>query len=219
MDMAGPHSSQSTSNTPIVDRAGVLDRISTLSSVVIELGCGKSKRDPDALGVDVRDLPGVDLIGDVFDVLAAFPTSSVDKVLSFHFFEHVDDLGRLLSAIARVLKGNGQLEVVVPHFSNPYFYSDYTHRRAFGLYTFCYLAKSKLFARQVPLYEANVYYELLSVELRFKSSRPFLVRYALKRVLGAIIGSSTYFKEFWEENLCYLLPCYEIEYSLVRLPS
>ena len=35
---------------------------------------------------------------------------------------------------------DGRVEVVVPHFSNPYGYSDPTHVRFFGLYTFYYFA-------------------------------------------------------------------------------
>jgi len=31
-------------------------------------------------------------------------------------------------------------------------------------------------------------------------------------MVGKLINSSNYLREFYEENLCYLLPCYEIEY-------
>ena len=161
--------------------------------------------------------PGVLIAGGIlFEVLAAFPPASVDRVASFHFLEHVDDLPRLLVELARVLKPEGELYVVTPHFSNPYYYSDYTHRRFFGLYTFAYLSESRLFAREVPRYGLEPRFELVDVTLGFKSARPFYVRYAFKRAVGVVVNASRWTKEFWEENLCWLLPCYEIAYRLRR---
>lgn len=186
------------------------------SRVDIELGCGARKRDSGAVGIDALALPGVDLVGDVFEVLAAFPNASVDSVRSFHFFEHVEELPRLLAEIARVLRTSGELYVVTPHFSNPYYYSDHTHRRPFGLYTFSYLAHSALFARTVPTYGYESAFELVDVSLGFRSERPFYARYAFKRVVGVVVNLSRWTKEFWEENLCWLLPCYEVAYTLRR---
>src|SRR5690348_13203727 len=113
---------------PLLDKTDVLPRLATMPRVVLELGCGSTKRDSVAIGVDVMDLPGVDLVGDIFEVLSSFPATSVDAIQSYHFVEHVDDLPRLMQECARIMKGGATLTVVVPHFSNPYFYSDYTHR-------------------------------------------------------------------------------------------
>jgi SAM-dependent methyltransferase len=200
----------------VIDKTGLLARLSTRPRVALELGCGAHKRDADSIGIDALELPGVDLVGDVFDVLAAFPTASVDAVGSYHFFEHVDDLRRLLAELARVQKPGTELKIVVPHFSNPWFYSDYTHRRFFGLYTFCYLARSSLFRRAVPTYGLESGFELVDVRLSFKSTRPFYVRHGVKRILGAAFNATTWLKEFYEENLCWLFPCYEIDFRLRR---
>ena len=48
------------------------------------------------MGVDVLDYPSVDVIGDAFDVLAAVPDSALAALYSSHFFEHVEDVQRLL---------------------------------------------------------------------------------------------------------------------------
>ena len=202
----------------VLDKNNLLARLPELSGVELELGCGATKRDRTAIGVDARDLSGVDLVGDVFEVLALFPGASVDAVASYHFVEHVDDLPRLVGELARVIKPRGMLTVVVPHFSNPYFYSDYTHRRSFGLYTFCYFARSSLFRREVPIYGATTSFAVVDVELGFKSARPFYVRYAIKRGLGAIFNAARWLQECYEENFCWLFPCYEIRYTLQREP-
>jgi len=203
-------------STPMHDKSQVLSQLGQRGPVSIELGCGPTKRDPSSIGIDALDLPGVDIVGDVFEVLAAFPQATVDSASSYHFFEHIDDLSRMMQELARVLRPGGTLHVVVPHFSNPYFYSDYTHRRFFGLYTFCYLTNSSLFRRPVPRYGIEPAFDLQDVRLVFRSTRPFYVRHAIKRAVGFLFNATNYLKEFYEENLCYFFPCYEVTYRTKR---
>jgi len=162
------------------------------------------------------DYPDVDIVGDVYDVLSSFPSKSVDAVYSYHFIEHVPDVPKLISELARILKPNGLVEFVAPHFSNPYFYSDPTHRSFFGLYTLCYFADESPFARQVPTYGYKLDFQIKSVDLIFKSSHHFFMRYGIKRLVGGIFNSCNYMKELFEENFCYLFPCYEIRYILQK---
>ena len=136
----------------LIDKAKILSSVDSISHIELELGCGNRKRNRQAIGVDMLDYPDVDIVGDVYEALASFPSRSVDAVYSYHFIEHVPDVPRLLSELARIVKPNGYLEFVAPHFSNPYFYSDPTHRSFFGLYTFCYFASNSPFARHVPTY-------------------------------------------------------------------
>lgn len=63
-------------------------------------------------------------------------------------------------------------------------------------------------------YEAK--FRISKVDLVFKSNRPFFVRHGMKRLIGYIFNSCNYTKEFYEENLCYLFPCYEVCYVLHR---
>ena len=104
----------------------------------LDLGCGETKRADDFVGVDILDNPAVDIVGDVLDVLRRLPNESVDEVFSAHLFEHLDGLQEVVGELERLLVPGGRVTVVVPHFSNAYFYSDPTHRRPFGLYSFSY---------------------------------------------------------------------------------
>ncbi len=106
-----------------LDKTGVLDRAAQ-GELVLELGCGPRKRHPGAVGIDALDVPGVDLVGDVFDVLERLPNASVAAIYAYHFIEHVSDLTRLLGELGRILRRDGTLVFEAPHFSNPYFYSD-----------------------------------------------------------------------------------------------
>jgi hypothetical protein len=128
----------------------------------------------------------------------------------------VGDVAALMEELARVVKVGGVVEFVAPHFSNPYYYSDPTHRQFFGLYTFCYLARSSIFARRVPTYHRELSFEVERVDLRFKSARVFVFRYAVKYLLGKLFNAGTYLKELYEENFCYMFPCYEVQYRLRR---
>ena len=159
----------------------------------------------------------MDVVGDVLDVLRTLDDDSVDEVYSSHLFEHIDDLSALMTELERVLAVGGRLRVVVPHFSNAYFYSDPTHRRPFGLYTFSYYAEDPVLRRRVPTYGHAPRLRLESVRLNFRSSTEFRNRYRLKAALGRFVNSSVWLKEFYEENLVGILPCYELEFELVKV--
>lgn len=205
---------------PIVklnDRNQVFERWSTLGPIVLDLGCGPNKRHENWIGVDQTNYFGVDLQGDVFDVIEAIEDESVDHIYSSHFFEHIDDISRLMKEITRILKVKGSLKVVVPHFSNPYFYSDYTHKTFFGLYSFSYFARDDIFQRRVPVYQdLSDRLRIKDVKLIFKSTRPFYFRYLIKRGFGYIFNCSRYLQELYEENFSNFVGCYEIQFSLTK---
>jgi hypothetical protein len=169
------------------------------------------------VGVDAIDTPGVDVVGDVFEVLRLLDDDSVTEVYSSHLFEHIDDLGGLVTEIERILAVGGLLHVVVPHFSNAYFYSDPTHRRPFGLYTFSYFADDPILTRRVPTYGHVPRLRLESARLNFRSSIEFRLRYRAKAAVGRLVNSNSWLKEFYEENLAAILPCYELEFRLVKV--
>lgn len=186
--------------------------------LILELGCGGGKRDVRAVGVDLLDLPGVDIMGDALEVLSSLPASSVDSIYSEHFMEHVPQPHSILREAERVLKPGGEFRAIIPHFSNPWFYSDPTHRSYFGLYTFCYWVAQNPFKRQVPNYETPLAFELVSARHIFKSSPPFLVRHGIKKILSCWVNLTRWTQEFYEEFLSQVMPCYEIDYRLRKLP-
>jgi len=200
----------------IVDKHDILGRISEIRDLRLELGCGSRKRNTDAVGIDVLDYECVDIVGDVYDVLSRIPGNSVSSVYSYHFFEHLDDIEALMKELGRIIKEGGLLVVVTPHFSNPYYYSDHTHKNQFGLYSFSYLSDDLIFTRKVPRYDTSFEFDLRKVNLIFLSPRPFFVRWGLKKIFQVIVNLNRYMMEFYEENLCYIVPCYEIRYEMIK---
>ncbi|MFY9232982.1 MAG: methyltransferase domain-containing protein [Fimbriimonadaceae bacterium] len=184
-------------------------RLKSGDKVILELGCGKAPQ-PGRIGIDKMDLAGVDIVADLEQGLPFFPSQSVDEIHSRSLLEHLDNFEGLMRDIVRTLKPGGTCHIFVPHFSNPYYYSDYTHRRFFGLYTFYYFVdQSKQLKRTVPDYYTETRIRILKLRLKFGS--PFKIRRISKKLWSALFNSSSWMQEYYEENLCWKVPCYGIE--------
>ena len=177
--------------------------------LVLELGSGPAKQEG-RIGIDRLNLPGVDIVADVNEGFPYLPDNSVDEIHSKSLFEHVENLEFFMREIARVLKPGGKNYLFVPHFSNPYYYSDYTHTRFMGLYTFYYFVEEKdQLKRKVPNFYTDVRIRILSQRLMFQST--FRGVNFLKKLFEKFINLNTWLQEFYEENLCYFIPCYGME--------
>lgn len=196
------------------DRNNLIPGLSLRNKVVIELGCGPAKSISDAITIDMLDIEGVDIVCDLDEGLPFLKDDSIDEIYSFHFLEHVKDVNFIMREIYRVLKKGGKNIGRVPYFANPYFYSDPTHKTTFGLYTFSYFSKIPYFKRNVPTFYNDVNFEIKVVEYRFQSR--FFLRHKIKRGFQRLFNSGKYIKEFYEEQLCYLLPAYELYFELEK---
>jgi SAM-dependent methyltransferase len=194
-----------------------LDVLRRDGQLKLDLGCGTTKRDASYVGVDVLAAPGVDVVGDAMEVLRALPDDRVEEIYSSHFLEHVDDLPSLVREVARVLVVGGRCTGAVPHFSNPYYHSDPTHRRPFGLYTLSYLAEDPLLRRRVPTYGLDLRLRVERLELGFRSATEFPLRSRGKQALGRLLNGRRAIQEFYEENLAWLIPCYEVRFELRKV--
>jgi ubiquinone/menaquinone biosynthesis C-methylase UbiE len=199
----------------IIDESNRLALFSSENPRKIELGCGHHKKSADHIGIDMLDTAAADIVGDAVEVLRKIPDRSVSEIFSSHFAEHVDDLEVILNEARRVLVDGGTMITVAPHFSNPYFYSDPTHRRFFGLYTFSYYCRDEIFRRQVPAYRQVEGLSLVSVDLVFRAARPHYFSHAIRKVFGFFFNASNFMKEIYENSFTSVLSCYEISY-LVR---
>lgn len=106
-------------------------------SLTLDLGCGANKRDPDAIGLDVRDYPAVDVVANVEDGLP-FEDSRFEEVLAYSIFEHVSDLPYVMAEIHRVCQDGALVRGKVPHYTDRNAYIDPTHKRFFDVRTFDY---------------------------------------------------------------------------------
>lgn len=104
------------------------------SLIKLDVGCGPKKL-PGYLGVDIEAISGVDYVVDLDSQLLPFKDNTVDEIYCSHFMEHVEDPVKILREFYRVLKNNGTLIIIVPHYKNPYSYH-FTHKTYWSTYAF-----------------------------------------------------------------------------------
>lgn len=190
----------------------------------INLGCG-GKRVDGFLGVDIIDGTAVDIRMDVMQYLRSLPAGSVQEIYTRHFLEHVrpDDLRPMLLEFDRVLRPGGQIRVIVPHYSNPYFYSDPTHRQFFGVHTFSYFCERTCLHRRPPTYARIAGWLQTEVKLGFKPyKRPRLFGVKLpmpSQVLGLLVNRAALSVELFERYLCGVLSIYEVRYRIEKFTA
>ncbi|MBA4191871.1 MAG: methyltransferase type 11 [Planctomycetaceae bacterium] len=178
----------------------------------LNVGCGM-RRLPGFYNVDHIALPGVDILADLEAPLSELPDNCVEAVYCRHTLEHVNHLLELIAELHRVTHPEGRLEVIVPHFSNPYGYSDPTHVRFFGLYSFFYLAdESDQPRRKVPNFYMKQRFRVENV--RFNLLRTSFVDKLFRAVLQPLINRSVGGLDWYERRLCRLLPVDDIHWIL-----
>lgn len=90
----------------------------------IDLGCGQAKT-PGFIGIDLRSLPGVDIIHDLNEGLP-FADDSADYIIASHSLEHFADLPHIMSELFRVCKDRAIITIAGPYSAtrlneaNPY---------------------------------------------------------------------------------------------------
>ncbi len=107
--------------------------------IKLDLGCGKNKKGPDWIGVDVIKFDGVDTVLDLAETgdTSPFPfkpwpweNDSVDEVHSSHFLEHLDAIQRIhfFNELWRVLRKDAKAVIITPHWSSGRAYGDLSHK-------------------------------------------------------------------------------------------
>lgn len=152
---------------------------------------------------------------DCYNFIQKQPSNTISDVYSRHFFEHLDsgDVCKLMIEIIRACKSGAIIKIIVPHWSNPYYYSDPTHTTFYGLYTGSYWSKNNYFHRRVPNYSRFELLSLRSVYLRHKSPAKPLKYFS--GFVNTLVNSSPLFQELSEWYLAKVVSFYEVEFVFV----
>jgi SAM-dependent methyltransferase len=102
---------------------------------ILDVGCGANKF-PGAIGLDYNPKTGADVIHDLGKFPYPFPDNEFDQVVSFHVIEHVPDVMGFVTELYRITKPGGKIRFVTPHYTNPDWASDPTHKNHFNSYSF-----------------------------------------------------------------------------------
>jgi hypothetical protein len=190
----------------------VLSDLEAGNGLRLNLGSGMRPR-PGFYNVDQLPLPGVDILADLNEPLSALPDNSVNEIYCRHTLEHVSRFMELLSELHRITRPDGRIEIIVPHFSNPYGYSDPTHVRFFGLYSFFYFCDpADQPRRKVPSFYLPQRFQVERVECRLLKQS--LGDKLLRAVLQPLINLSPNWLDWYERRLCRWIPANDIRYVL-----
>ena len=80
----------------------------------IDIGCKSDKIKPDALGIDMREARGVDMLLDASEPLP-FRNEEFDYIYSSHCLEDIEDTDRTLWEWLRILRKGGHITLHLPH--------------------------------------------------------------------------------------------------------
>jgi hypothetical protein len=190
----------------------VVEDIQAGRGLRLNLGSGLRRRDG-FYGLDQVALPGLDILADLNEPLPELPNNSVDEIYCRHVLEHVPRLLDLLAELHRITRSSGRIEIVVPHFSNPYGYSDPTHVRFFGLYSFYHFCDAKdQPARKVPDFYMPQRFMVESVRCRLLGQS--LSEKVLRWLLQPWINRGPSWLDWYERRWCRWVPASDIRYVL-----
>lgn len=174
---------------------------------ILDVGCGANKAEG-AIGLDNNPRTTADVIHDLGVLPYPFADNEFDLVVSNHVVEHVPDVMAFITELYRVTKTGGRIKLLTPHYTNPDWANDPTHRNHINSYTFnTFLADRQVF---------DFYTE---VQLKLVSCRVSLAN--LWRILGIeyLVNLDQkspklrFLRKFWEQYLSYIIRGKELRFE------
>lgn len=183
-------------------------RTTQTTSRILDIGCGTNKV-AGAIGMDVNPRTAADVIHDLDDLPYPFAADSFDEVFGRHVIEHVKDPMAVMCELHRITRAGGIVRLVAPHWTNPDFATDLTHRNHLNSYSFRNLTTDRAVfdfytderfrQRQVRVSVLNLW-KLLGLEFFINLDN----RYPRFR----------FFRKFWEQYLNAVMRGKEIYFEL-----
>lgn len=174
---------------------------------ILDVGCGWNKT-PGAIGIDANPKTHADVIHDLGVVPYPFPDNEFDQIICTHVAEHVPDVMAFITELHRIAKPGGRIKITTPHYSNPDWATDPTHRNHFNSYSFnCFVDEHQLF----PFY----------TEVKLKPVRTYVSLANLWRALGLefVVNMDQrwpafrFTRKFWEFYLSNTLRGKELQFE------
>lgn len=110
--------------------SSVDDIIAAHSGIRLDIGCGANKQDG-FVGLDIRDLEGVDIVHDFENIPWPIPAESVLVAMASHVVEHISPhhfgFVNFMDEVWRVLRPGAEFAISLPHGSSQGFLQDPTH--------------------------------------------------------------------------------------------
>jgi len=109
---------------------------------VLHLGCGHSKLNG-AIGVDILNLPEVDVACNLNILPWPFDNHSVDLFFAHNSLEHLDNIVDFFNEVWRIGKNGSRIIIAVPYFRHIDSFTDPTHKIFFTSHSLDYFLDKK----------------------------------------------------------------------------
>lgn len=162
---------------------------------ILDVGCGANKYEG-AIGLDNNPRTAADVIHDLGTVPYPFADDEFDLIVSRHVVEHVPDVMAFVGELYRITKPGGRIRLVTPHYTNPDWATDPTHRNHFNSYTFNTFMPERAvfdFYTEIQLKPIRTYVSLLNLW------RSLGIEFAVN--LDQRLPKFRFLRKFWEHYL------------------
>ena len=161
---------------------------------ILHIGSGLAPF-PGAVTLDMNAGVCPDHVCNIDEDRLPFADESFDAVLMFNVFEHVDQKIQVLEEIHRVLRMEGRVYILAPHFSSTSQHTDPTHKNGIGTRTLDYVVEKTDIGKNFGFY-SNVRFSY--IESMITLSRAWALVPGLTRLVNRYSAS-------WEEYWCYIV--------------
>lgn len=144
--------------------------------IKLDIGCGFNKKGPDWVGIDMAEIPGVNIIHDLEKFPWPLPDECAKVAVASHIVEHINPAGgvflKFMDEVWRVLKPDGELLISTPYAGSIGYFQDPTHVNPCNEFTWEYFDPLAPHGKQI-LY-------------RFYKPKPWKIKYCSWNVIGNI---------------------------------
>jgi SAM-dependent methyltransferase len=186
-----------------------------MAKKILDIGCGTNKY-KGAIGLDHNPLTDADVIHDLRDLPYPFADNEFDLVYAAHLVEHIPDVIPFVEELYRITRNGGTIQFITPHYTNPDWNCDPTHKNHFSSYSFQTFDATR---RHFGFYT--------NVDLRPK--RRYVTVLRLWKALGVefLINIDhrspglRFIRKFWETYLCYMIRGKDLnfEFEVIKHPT
>ncbi len=168
---------------------------------VLDIGCGKRKAEPEAIGIDMSADSAADKIWDLNQYPWPLESDQFTRIYMSHIIEHLADPMRGMAEVYRVARNGANVFVVTPHFSSHNSFVDPSHTRHFAAGSFEYFT-----GRDFQTFAGSPYrFEIVDLRLTFGGN---LVLDNLGRLLARLS------LKWYERHAAWIFPALDIRCQL-----
>ena len=174
---------------------------------ILDVGCGTNKLEG-AIGLDNNPRTAADVIHDLGEIPYPFADNEFDLIVSNHAVEHIPDVMLFVTELYRITKHGGRIKLLTPHYTNPDWATDPTHRNHFNCYSFNVFVPEKQnfeFYTDVKLKPIRTHVSLANLWRAFGFE--FIVN------LDNQFPSFRFTRKFWEHYLSYIFRGKELRFE------